>query len=61
MTFHHYLTEVLHCDPAVSDFHTLYTIDALGGTARQVNAHSGTDFLSGEFSDDLFTFPGGDV
>ena len=59
MTLDHYLTEVLHCDPAVSDFHTLYTIDALGGTAQQVNAHSATSFLAGEFSDRLFTFPGG--
>jgi hypothetical protein len=59
MSFHHYLTDVLHCDPIVSDFHSLYTIDALGGTAEQVNAHSALNFLSGEFGDDLFTFPGG--
>jgi hypothetical protein len=59
MTLDHYLTEVLHCDPIVSDFYTLYTIDALGGTTRQVNAHSALNFLAGEFSDDLFTFPGG--
>jgi len=54
-----YLTNTLHCDPIVSDFHSLYTIDALGGVARDVNAHSGVCFLAGEFSDFLFTFPGG--
>jgi spermidine dehydrogenase len=59
MTLDHYLTKVLRCDPIVSDFHTLYTIDALGGTARQVNAHSGVSFLAGEFGDKIFTFPGG--
>jgi spermidine dehydrogenase len=59
ITLDEYLTKILKCDPAVADFHSLYTIDALGGTARQINAHSGVDFLSGEFSDNVFTFPGG--
>lgn len=54
-----YLTNNLHCDPIVSDFHSLYTIDALGATARYANAHSALNFLAGEFSDSLFTFPGG--
>jgi hypothetical protein len=55
----HYLTQVLHCDPIVSDFYTLYTIDALGGTARDVNAHSAISFLGSEFGDDDITFVGG--
>jgi spermidine dehydrogenase len=59
MSLDHYLTEVLHCDPIVSDFYSLYTIDALGGDARHVNAHSALGFLDLEFSDDLFAFPGG--
>lgn len=54
-----YLAQVLHCDPVVSDFYSLYTIGALGGTARQVNAHSAISFLGGEFGDDEITFVGG--
>jgi hypothetical protein len=59
ISFEDYLTNTLRCDPIVSDFHSLYLIDALGGTARHVNAHSSINFLAGEFGDDLFTFPGG--
>jgi transposase-like protein len=59
ISFEDYLTDILRCDPIVSDFHSLYMIDALGGTARHVNAHSSINFLAGEFGDDLFTFPGG--
>lgn len=59
ISLEHYLTKALRCDPIVSDFYSLYTIDALGGTAEQVNAHSGLNFLSGELGDKLFTFPGG--
>jgi spermidine dehydrogenase len=59
ISFEDYLTNILHCDPIVSDFHSLYTIDALGATARYANAHSAISFLSGEFGDGLFTFPGG--
>lgn len=55
-----YLEETLHCDPAVTDFYTIYTLTAFGGAAHQVNAHSAASFLSGEFTHDgLFTFPGG--
>jgi hypothetical protein len=59
ISFEDYLTDILRCDPIVSDFHSLYMIDALGGTASHVNAHSSINFLAGEFGDDLFTFPGG--
>jgi len=58
ITFEAYLTDTLRCDPRVADFYTRYTVDALGGTAAQVNAHSAISFLSGEYGD-LFTFPGG--
>jgi phytoene dehydrogenase-like protein len=59
MSFAHFLTDTLHCDPAVSDFFSLYLSDALGGTAHDVNAHSSIGFLADEFGDDLFAFPGG--
>ncbi len=59
VSLEHYLTNILHCDPIISDFHSLYTIDALGGAARHVNAHSALCFIAAEFSDYLFTFPGG--
>ncbi len=59
MTFDTYLTNSLKCDPIVSDFYTRYTIDCLGGTTRQVNAHSAISFLSSDYSGDLFAFPGG--
>jgi spermidine dehydrogenase len=58
ISFETYLTETLRCDPLVADFYTRYTVDALGGTAAQVNAHSAISFLSGEYGE-LFTFPGG--
>lgn len=44
--------------PAVSDFYTRYSIDALAGTAKQVNAFSAISFIVGEYGD-LFTYPGG--
>jgi hypothetical protein len=61
MTLDHYLTKVKGYDPVVSDFHSLYTIDALGGTSRHVNAHSGLSFLSYEYVSGrgLITFVGG--
>ncbi len=59
LRFDDYLTRLLHCDPVVTDFYTLYTVDSLGGTAQHVNAHSAISFLSGEFGDDLVAFPGG--
>lgn len=58
ITLHDYLIHHLKCDPIVSDFFTRYTIDALGGTAQQVNAHSSISFLGAEFGS-LFAFPGG--
>ena len=60
MSLDEYLTKELRCDPAVSDFFTRYTIDALGGTTNQVNAHSSISFLGAEFAD-LFAFPGGNA
>jgi spermidine dehydrogenase len=59
MSFADYLTNSLHCDPIESDFYTRYTVDCLGGTASQVNAHSAISFLSSDYAGDLFTFPGG--
>jgi spermidine dehydrogenase len=55
-----YIVGQLQCDPIVSDFYTRYTIDALGGTAKQVNAHSAICFLTAEYND-LFAFPGGNA
>jgi spermidine dehydrogenase len=60
MSLDEYLTKELHCDPIVSDFFTRYTVDALGGTTAQVNAHSSISFLGAEFAD-LFAFPGGNA
>ena len=63
MTLADYLTNVLHCDPAVVDFYSAYTIDCLGGTAHSVNAHSAIAFLAAEYSDnaDDFACPGGNA
>lgn len=58
ISLHNYLVQTLGCDPLVSDFYTRYTIDALGGTAAQVNAHSSISFLGAEYGD-LFALPGG--
>ncbi|SFK54290.1 FAD-dependent oxidoreductase [Methylocapsa palsarum] len=58
MTLDAYLRDVLHCDPLVSDFYTRYAIDAIGGPASLVNAHTSISFLNAEYGD-LFTFPGG--
>jgi len=55
-----YLTKELRCDPIVVDFYTRYTIDALGGTSEQVNAHSAICFLGGEYNAP-FAFPGGNA
>lgn len=60
MSLQHYLEDKLRCDPAVTDFYTIYTLTAFGGAAHQVNAHSALSFLTGEFTHNgLFTFPGG--
>jgi hypothetical protein len=59
MSLDHYLTNVKGYDPVISDFHSLYTIDALGGASRYVNAHSALNFLSYEYVTGLITFPGG--
>ena len=58
ISFDEYLRTELRCDPIVSDFYTRYTVDALGGTAAQVNAHSSICFLGGEYAA-RFAFPGG--
>jgi spermidine dehydrogenase len=59
LRFDEYLTQFLQCDPIISDFYSLYTVDSLGGTTQQVNAHSAISFLGGEFGDDLIAFAGG--
>lgn len=61
MTLDHYLTKVKGYDPVVSDFHSLYTIDALGGASRYVNAHTSVSYLSYEYVSGrgLITFVGG--
>jgi spermidine dehydrogenase len=59
MSFASYLTDVLHCDPRVVDFYTSYTADCLGGTPRSVNAHTATSFLSSDYTENLFAYPGG--
>ena len=60
MSLDDYLTKELRCGPIVSDFFTRYTVDALGGTTKQVNAHSSISFLGAEFAE-LFAFPGGNA
>ena len=59
MTLADYLTKVLHCDPIVVDFYTSLTTDCMGGTAHSVNAHSGICFLSSEYVQEGFAYPGG--
>jgi spermidine dehydrogenase len=59
MTLAEYLTDVLHCDPIVVDFYTGLTTDCMGGTAHSVNAHSGICFLSSEYVQEGFAYPGG--
>jgi spermidine dehydrogenase len=60
MTLDDYIVKELKCDPIVSDFYTRYTVDALGGTTKQVNAHSAICFLGGEYNAP-FAFPGGNA
>ncbi len=57
-TLHDYLTLERGYHPAVSDFYTRYSIDALSGTTRDVSAYTGISFLGSEYNP-LFTFPGG--
>jgi spermidine dehydrogenase len=57
-TLHDYLTVTRGYHPAVSDFYTRYSIDALSGTTRDVSAYTGISFLGSEYNP-LFTFPGG--
>jgi phytoene dehydrogenase-like protein len=59
MTLADYLTKELHCDPVVTDIYTNYTIDCMGGTAHRVSAHAAISFLSSEYGDKCFTYPGG--
>ena len=58
ISLHTYLTREKGWHPAVSDFYTRYSVDALAGTTEQVNAHSAISFLSSEYQP-LFAFPGG--
>jgi hypothetical protein len=58
MTLHDYLTRERKFHPAVSDFYTRYSVDALAGTTEQVNAHTSISFLCSEYAP-LFAFPGG--
>lgn len=58
ITLHEYLTNVRGFHPAVSDFYTRYSVDALTGTSAQVNAYTSVSFLGSEYNP-LFTFPGG--
>jgi hypothetical protein len=57
-TLHDYLTVERGFHPAVSDFYTRYSVDALSGTTRQASAYTGISFLGSEYNP-LFTFPGG--
>jgi len=59
MSFASYLTDVLHCDPRVVDFYTAYTVDCMGGTPHHVNAHSVISFISTDYTEDVFAYPGG--
>ena len=58
MTLADYLTGKKGYHPAVADFYTRYTIDALGGPSDQVNAYNSISFLGAEYNP-LFAFPGG--
>jgi spermidine dehydrogenase len=53
ITLDDYLRKKRGYHEAVSDFYTRYTVDALGGTAKQVSAYSGISFLQGEYSPSL--------
>lgn len=57
-TLHEYLTVDRGYHPAVSDFYTRYSVDALSGTTHQASAYTGISFLGAEYNP-LFTFPGG--
>lgn len=60
MSFASYLTDVLHCDPIVAEFYTCYTVDCLGGTSHNVNAHTAISFLSSDYiAGKFFAYPGG--
>src|ERR1700741_4528222 len=59
MSFASYLTDALHCDPRVVDFYTAYTVDCMGGTPHHVNAHSVISFISTDYTEDVFAYPGG--
>lgn len=58
VTLHDYLIKNQGFHPAVSDFFTRFTIDALAGTTQQVSAYSGISFLGAEF-ESIFALPGG--
>jgi hypothetical protein len=58
MTLHEYLTMQKGFHPAVADFYTRFTVDALAGTSQQVNAYTAISFLSTEYHP-MFSLPGG--
>ena len=60
MTFHDYLIRKKGFHPAVSDYYTRFTIDALAGKTTQVSAYSAIDFLGAEYHP-LFAYPGGNA
>ncbi len=57
MTLDQYFTSKGY-HPAVSDFYTRYSVDALAGTAEQVNALTSISFIAAEYHP-AFAFPGG--
>lgn len=58
ITLTEYLTQTKGWSPAVADFYSRYTIDALGCTSDQCNAFSAISFIGAEYNP-IFAFPGG--
>ncbi len=58
ISFHEYLIKRKNYHPAVSDFYSRYTTDALAGTCSQISAHSAIGFLGSEYHP-RFVLPGG--
>ena len=58
MTLHDYLIRERGWHPAVSDFYTRYTVDALAGTTSHVNAYTAISFLGAEYAP-IWALPGG--
>jgi len=60
MSFEDYLLKNRGYHPALADFFTRFTIDALAGTCAQVSVHSAISFLGAEYHP-LFALPGGNA